>query len=244
MNFSEKLRTLRIQNGFSTASLAEHLKINENSIIKWENGDETPDIKTIIILSELFKTSIDSLLREDTAIPDTESCEHSPDLPSFSDDKQKVIFCSKCGKQNPIGSLFCGYCGNPFTVMPSEVFANTDMPESDIDLAYYKANLQMQRQSIIMHQRELEESKVLAEQQARQYELQKEQYDKILKCPRCGSTSLSSNKKGYGIGKGLVGAALVGPLGLIAGNIGSGDVKITCLNCGHKFKPKNKWFLF
>jgi len=57
-------------------------------------------------------------------------------------------------------------------------------------------------------------------------------------CPKCGSTSLSANQKGFGVGKAVVGAKLTGsPLGLAAGNIGRGRVKITCLNCGHKFYP-------
>ena len=56
-------------------------------------------------------------------------------------------------------------------------------------------------------------------------------------CPKCGSTSLTANKKGYGIGKGVVGAAVVGPLGLIAGNAGAKKVLVTCLNCGNQFKP-------
>lgn len=56
-------------------------------------------------------------------------------------------------------------------------------------------------------------------------------------CPRCGSTSITANTKGYGIGKGVIGAAVVGPLGLVAGNIGRHKVLVTCLNCGHRFKP-------
>lgn len=56
-------------------------------------------------------------------------------------------------------------------------------------------------------------------------------------CPKCGSTSISANAKGYGIGKGVIGAAVIGPLGLVAGNIGRHKVKVTCLNCGHQFKP-------
>lgn len=56
-------------------------------------------------------------------------------------------------------------------------------------------------------------------------------------CPKCGSTSLSANTKGYGIGKGVIGLAAVGPLGLTAGNIGRHKVLVTCLNCGHRFKP-------
>ena len=56
------------------------------------------------------------------------------------------------------------------------------------------------------------------------------------KCPRCGSTSLSANKKGFGIGKALVGAALFGPFGLICGNLGARKVWVTCMHCGKRFK--------
>jgi len=39
-------------------------------------------------------------------------------------------------------------------------------------------------------------------------------------CPKCGSISLSGNKKGFVIGKALIGVALMSnPFGLIAGNI-------------------------
>lgn len=55
-------------------------------------------------------------------------------------------------------------------------------------------------------------------------------------CPKCGSTSLSANKKGFGIGKAVIGANVVGPIGLAAGNLNSQKIIITCLNCGHKFK--------
>lgn len=59
-------------------------------------------------------------------------------------------------------------------------------------------------------------------------------------CPKCGSTSLSANKKGFGIGKAVIGASVstvagLGPLGLVAGNLGAKKVRVTCLNCGHQF---------
>lgn len=61
-------------------------------------------------------------------------------------------------------------------------------------------------------------------------------------CPKCGSTSLSANKRGYSFVKGGLGATIgastgVGAIiGLGAGNIGSKKVVVTCLNCGHKWK--------
>lgn len=55
-------------------------------------------------------------------------------------------------------------------------------------------------------------------------------------CPKCGSTSLSADKKGFGIGKAVIGAQLIGnPIGLVAGNLGAKKVRVTCLNCGKQF---------
>ena len=59
-------------------------------------------------------------------------------------------------------------------------------------------------------------------------------------CPRCGSNNITTNNKGYGIGKGVVGAALLGPLGLVAGNIGKNDIICTCLDCGHRWELKKQ----
>ncbi len=58
-------------------------------------------------------------------------------------------------------------------------------------------------------------------------------------CPKCYSTSLSADKKGFGVGKAVVGAVVAAPLfapiGLIAGNINAKKVRITCLKCGHNW---------
>lgn len=56
-------------------------------------------------------------------------------------------------------------------------------------------------------------------------------------CPRCGSTQLTANKKGFGLGKAAAGGLLLGPVGLLGGFFGSNKVIITCLKCGHQWKP-------
>lgn len=60
-----------------------------------------------------------------------------------------------------------------------------------------------------------------------------------IKCPVCGSEQLSASKRGFDIGKAIIGDALTGdPLfSLLAGGIGKDKVVITCLKCGHKFSP-------
>jgi hypothetical protein len=59
-----------------------------------------------------------------------------------------------------------------------------------------------------------------------------------VKCPKCNSTQITANKKGYSVGKAAAGVILTGGIGLVAGAIGSGAVKITCLSCGHSWNPK------
>ncbi|GKU23657.1 hypothetical protein CFB3_18800 [Clostridium folliculivorans] len=63
-------------------------------------------------------------------------------------------------------------------------------------------------------------------------------------CPKCHSTSLSANQKGYGYGKGFVGAAVVGPIGAFAGGIGSKKVMIICLNCGISLNKRKDCFSY
>lgn len=61
--------------------------------------------------------------------------------------------------------------------------------------------------------------------------------DTKLLCPKCGSDQLTANKKGFSGKKAVAGELLVGPMGLLAGTIGSNKIKITCLSCGNVFKP-------
>jgi len=59
--------------------------------------------------------------------------------------------------------------------------------------------------------------------------------EKEISCPKCYSTQLTANKKGFGLGKAAVGGILTGGIGLLGGFIGSGKVKITCLKCGYSW---------
>lgn len=54
----------------------------------------------------------------------------------------------------------------------------------------------------------------------------------FIKCPKCGSTQITADKKGFGLGKAAAGGVLLGPVGLLGGLVGSKKVMVTCLKCG------------
>ncbi len=55
-------------------------------------------------------------------------------------------------------------------------------------------------------------------------------------CPKCRSTQIVANKKGFGLGKAAAGGLILGPVGLLGGLIGSGKIVVTCLKCGNTWK--------
>lgn len=98
-------------------------------------------------------------------------------------------------------------------------------------------------QATTIEEKELVMQKATLLEQQKANKLQQKQFKAMAKCPKCGSTSLSSQKKGYGVVKGGLGGlagGMLGPVGAVvglgAGNIGRKKVWVTCLNCGHRFK--------
>ncbi|WP_208589495.1 helix-turn-helix domain-containing protein [Gracilibacillus suaedae] len=65
MNFAEKLKKERKRKSWSQEELAEKLFVSRQSVSKWENGQNFPNIEIIIKLSDLFGVTIDELLRSD-----------------------------------------------------------------------------------------------------------------------------------------------------------------------------------
>ncbi len=64
MEFSEKIRTLRINRGLSQEKLAEQFDVSRQTISKWEAGTTLPEVDKLIALSDFFQVTIDYLLRD------------------------------------------------------------------------------------------------------------------------------------------------------------------------------------
>lgn len=64
MKFQDKLQILRKQTGMSQEKLAEKIGISRQAVAKWEVGESYPEMDKIIILSDLFRISIDKLVKD------------------------------------------------------------------------------------------------------------------------------------------------------------------------------------
>lgn len=60
--FVKRLKELRNEKGVSQLKLAEHIKISQQAIAKWETEKSTPDPYTLCQLADFFNVTVDYLL--------------------------------------------------------------------------------------------------------------------------------------------------------------------------------------
>lgn len=84
MNFSDRLKEIRKNAGLSQEQLAEKIGVSRQAVTKWETGKGLPDIENIVIIAEIFKTTLDELIsanvREKAQISDTYTSETAYDI--------------------------------------------------------------------------------------------------------------------------------------------------------------------
>ena len=68
LNIGEKLKRARMDAGITQEALAEMLSVSRQTISNWENGKSYPDIASIIVLSDLYHVTLDSLLKGDEEV--------------------------------------------------------------------------------------------------------------------------------------------------------------------------------
>lgn len=63
--------------------------------------------------------------------------------------------------------------------------------------------------------------------------------DEPIKCPKCHSTQIHVDKRGFKAGRAIAGGLITGNIlaAAAAGGVGMNNIELTCLKCGHKFKP-------
>lgn len=66
MEIKEKLKAKRQEAGLTQQELAKILHVSRQTISSWEVGRTYPDLEILVTISELYKTPLDDLLKEDS----------------------------------------------------------------------------------------------------------------------------------------------------------------------------------
>ena len=61
-NFSENLKSLRMETGLTQKQLAQNLGVLERTVSYWERGERECDFSTLVKIAKFFNVSIDDLI--------------------------------------------------------------------------------------------------------------------------------------------------------------------------------------
>ena len=75
MKLGEQIKKYRTELSLSQDKLAEKLFVSRQSISNWENDKMYPDIKSLLLLSEVFSVSLDQLVKGDVEMMKSEISE-------------------------------------------------------------------------------------------------------------------------------------------------------------------------
>jgi transcriptional regulator with XRE-family HTH domain len=78
MKFNEKLQKLRKEKGMSQENLAEILDVSRQAISKWESGQSYPETDKLIVLSDMFGVTLDSLIKDGEIEKDNQNIASDP----------------------------------------------------------------------------------------------------------------------------------------------------------------------
>lgn len=76
---AKNITALRKSAGMTQAGLAEKIGYSDKSISKWERADGIPDVICLKTIADLFGVTVDYMLTEDHAEPESEPVSHEPD---------------------------------------------------------------------------------------------------------------------------------------------------------------------
>ena len=77
MNLPQNLQYLRKRDKITQEDLADKLGVSRQSVSKWETGEAYPETDKLILICDLFGTTLDELIRGDltaSAAPAAKAC--------------------------------------------------------------------------------------------------------------------------------------------------------------------------
>lgn len=66
--FADNLLQLRKMNHMSQEKLAEKVNVSRQTLSKWETGESVPDIEKCKLLAEIFRVTLDDLVRYESTV--------------------------------------------------------------------------------------------------------------------------------------------------------------------------------
>ena len=103
MTLGQKLKELRTLKGLTQKELADQLHVSFQTVSKWENGENEPDIATLKELSSMFNCSVDYLIGQDEVDKSESTSKEANKTIIIYKDEPHV--CAKCGKDIPLADL-------------------------------------------------------------------------------------------------------------------------------------------
>lgn len=68
MELGKQIKMYRLENKLSQEELADRIYVSRQTISNWENDKSYPDINSLVLLSEIFKVSLDKLIKGDVDV--------------------------------------------------------------------------------------------------------------------------------------------------------------------------------
>lgn len=106
MNLGSQIKKYRSELSLSQDELAEKIFVSRQSVSNWENDKTYPDIKSLILLSEVFQVSLDTLIKGDIEIMKKEI--NSQEVAQFERDSKifTVLFIAMLLLPIPLAHFF------------------------------------------------------------------------------------------------------------------------------------------
>lgn len=102
MTLGQKIKKFRIEKKLTQKDLAQQLNVSFQTVSKWENDENEPDIYTLKELSKIFNCSLDCLLSNEEEEKENNEVSEPKEVPVI---KETIIIhqneahtCAKCGK--------------------------------------------------------------------------------------------------------------------------------------------------
>lgn len=104
MVLAKNLQFLRKRDKITQEELAEKVGVSRQSVSKWETGEAYPETDKLVLLCDLFRVSLDGLLRCDLSVVDSKPPEnHAEEEPPYTDGKVYIAQTNRFSRAIALG---------------------------------------------------------------------------------------------------------------------------------------------